>query len=408
MSVDLGRPNQEDLPKRLPRATRRLRLGFVGGGRGAFIGEVHAMGARLSNRWEVVAGALSSDPETARQSGADWLLPSDRIYTDYRDMAAAEQKRLDGIDAVAITTPNNSHHAIASAFMERGIDVICDKPLCNTVEQARDLVEQQKRSGLVFAVTYAYASHPMVRQIREMVRAGRVGQIKQIHVEYFQEWALLPPAQFSKGAEWRLDPAKAGETFTTGDIGTHAHHLACFASGLEMTELRAEFHVTGAPKPLEDTAFMQVRFQGGVPGTLMVSQAAAGTHCGLRLRIFGEVAGIEWNQETPEYVHFTPVQAPAQTIMRGEGADVGRAAGRLIRMPRGHPEALTDAWANIYTEFAVAVDARRGRRILPEGLIEMPTVLDGMRGVEFVQAAVQSNDLGGAWVRIAGLEMGDR
>jgi predicted dehydrogenase len=402
MSIHVGQPDQEELPKRLPRATRRLRLGFVGGGRGAFIGEVHAMGARLSNRWEVVAGALSSDPEVARQSGADWLLPSDRIYTDYREMAAAEQSRPDGIDAVAITTPNNSHHAIASAFIERGIDVICDKPLCNTLEQARDLVDQQKRSGLVFAVTYAYASHPMVRQIREMVRTGRVGRIRQIHVEYFQEWALRPPAQFSKGAEWRLDPNKVGSTFTTGDIGTHAHHLACFASGLEMTELRAEFHVTGTPKPLEDTAFMQLRFEGGVPGTLMVSQAAAGTHCGLRLRIFGELAGVAWNQETPEYVQFTPVQAPAQTITRGEGADVGQAAGRLIRMPRGHPEALTDAWANIYTEFAVAVDARRGGHTLPAGLIEMPTVLDGLRGVQFVQAAVESNGSGGAWTRIGG------
>ena len=303
---------------------------------------------------------------------------------------------------MAITTPNNSHHAIASAFIERGIDVICDKPLCNTLEQARDLVDQQKnqRSRLCRDLRLCVASYGAANPRDGTDRARRSDQADPCGI--LPGMGTPPARQFSKGAEWRLDPNKVGSTFTTGDIGTHAHHLACFASGLEMTELRAEFHVTGTPKPLEDTAFMQLRFKGGVPGTLMVSQAAAGTHCGLRLRIFGELAGIAWNQETPEYVQFTPVQAPAQTITRGEGADVGQAAGRLIRMPRGHPEALTDAWANIYTEFAVAVDARRGGRTLPAGLIEMPTVLDGLRGVQFVQAAVESNGSGGAWTRIGG------
>jgi len=385
------------LPSKFPQASRRLRLGFVGGGHGSFIGEVHAMGARLSNRWEVVAGALSSDPEVARQSGIEWLLPPDRIYTDYRKMAESESSRPDGIDAVAITTPNDLHFSVASEFMRRGIDIICDKPLCNTLEEALDLVELQRSTGLVFAVTYVYASHSMVRQFQEMVDTGAVGKIRQIHVEYFQEWALQPPAQFEKGAIWRLDPKRVGPTFTTGDIGTHAHHLACFVSGLEMTELRAEFHVTGAPKSLEDTSFMHLRFEGNIPGTLMVSQAAAGTHCGIRLRIFGDKAGIEWNQETPEHLIFSPVGAPSQTILRGVGAGVGVAAGRFIRMPRGHPEALTDAWANIYTEFAVAVDARRSGMTLPHGLLQMPTVNEGAKGVKFNLAAAESNAAGGAW-----------
>jgi len=380
-----------------PPAGRRLRLGFVGGGRGAFIGQVHAMGARLSNRWEICAGALSSDPEVARASGAEWLLPTDRVYNDYRHMAEAEAARADGIDAVAITVPNHLHHPVATAFLARGIDVICDKPLCNTLEEAEELVALARDSGLVFAVTFAYAAHPMVRQIREMVRNGAVGAIRHVHVEYFQEWALPAPGEADKGALWRQDPARAGPTATTADIGTHAQHLACFATGLEMTRLLAEFHTTGGRKALEDTAFMHVRYEGDIPGTLMVSQAAAGTHCGIRLRIFGDRAGIEWNQEMPEHLHFNPVGEPAQTLIRGLGAGMGEAASRFVRLPRGHPEALTDAWANLYTEFAVAVEARRDGRALPPGLLEMPTVEDGLRGVRFALAALQSSQ-DGNWV----------
>ena len=369
----------------------------MGGGRGAFIGEVHANGALLSKRWEIVAGALSSDPAVARQSGRDWLLPEDRIYTGYREMAAVESRRPDGIEAVVITTPNHSHHAIARTFLEHGVDVILDKPLTTTLADALDLVALQRKTGLVLGVTHAYAAHVMVRQAREMVANGELGALRQIHVEYFQEWALPPPSPERKGAAWRLDRSKAGASFTTADIGTHAHHLACFATGLEMTRLRAEFHVSGAPKPLEDTAFMHVRFEGEVPGTLMVSQAAAGTHCGLRLRVFGAKASLEWEQESPEFLRLKPFDEPSQTISRGLGAGMGVEASRFVRMPRGHPEALTDAWGNLYTELAIAVEARRSGRSLPEGLLRYPTVLDGARGVKFVEAAIASSAAGGAW-----------
>ena len=374
-----------------PKAGRKLRLGLVGGGRGSFIGAIHVNGARLSGRWDLVAGALSSNPQTARASRADWLLPDDRTYTDYRIMATAEAARPDGIDAVAITTPNNTHHAIARAFMEQGIDVISDKPLTTTLADALDLVALQHKTGLVFGVTYSFAGHAMVRQARQMIAEGAVGAVRQVHVEYFQEWAI------ALADAWRLDRAKVGAAFTTGDIGTHAHHLACFVTGLEMTSLRAEFHVSGSPKPLEDTAFMHVRFEGDVPGTLMVSQAAAGTQCGLRLRVFGDRAGLEWDQENPEYLRFNEVGKPAQTISRGLGAGMGIEASRFVRMPRGHPEALTDAWANIYTEFAVAIEARRSGRVLPAGLLHHPTVLDGARGVRFIEAAVASAAAGGVW-----------
>ncbi|TPJ79142.1 Gfo/Idh/MocA family oxidoreductase [Mesorhizobium sp. B2-6-2] len=379
-----------------PLPSRMLRLGFVGGGQGAFIGEVHANGALLSKRWQIVAGALSSNPLRAKDSGRKWMLAEDRIYTDFREMAAREAGRSDGIDAVVITTPNHLHHPVAAGFMDAGIDVISDKPLTTTLADARDLVRRQRDTGLVFGVTYAYASHVMVRQAREMIRAGMLGEIRQVHVEYFQEWALnltdedgTPP--------WRLDPAKVGNAFTVGDIGTHAAHLASFATGRDIELVRALFHVAGKPKALEDTAFMHLRFEGGVPGTLMVSQAAAGTQCGLRLRVFGTLAGLEWNQENPEFLSFTPQDSPMQIIGRGYGAGMLPAAVRFVRMPRGHPEALTDAWANLYTELAVAVDARRTGRTVPEGLLAYPTVVDGAKGVKFVEAAVRSNATGD-WV----------
>jgi predicted dehydrogenase len=301
-----------------PPPSRLLRLGFVGGGQGALIGEVHANGARLSNRWQVVAGALSSDPERARRSGKEWMLSADRIYTDFREMAAQEAARNDGIDAVVIATPNHLHHAVASAFMDAGIDIICDKPLTTNLPDALDLVRRQKETGLVFGVTYAYASHAMVRQARAMIQGEMLGDVRQIHVEYFQEWAINLSDEEGQ-RPWRLDPVKVGSAFTVADIGTHAVHLAAFATGKNVDEVRALFAVSGRPKALEDTAFMHLRFEGGIPGTLMVSQAAAGTQCGLRLRVFGTKAGLEWNQENPEFLHFTPVDQPTQVIGRGYG-----------------------------------------------------------------------------------------
>ena len=383
---------------RFPRPLRRLRLGMVGGGRDAFIGEVHAMGARISDRYELVAGCLSSDPDKARESGRDWLLAEDRTYFDYRAMAEAEAKRTDGIEVVTIATPNSTHHAIARAFLERGVDVICDKPLTTNLADALDLVEVVRRSGLVFGVTHAFAAYPMVRQARELVAAGELGRPRQVHVEYFQEHHARDQTDGGTRAPWRLDPARSGPVLTVGDIGTHAHHLACFVTGLEMTRLRAELHVCGAPKQLDDTAFMAVRFAGDVPGTLIVTQAAPGNACGLRIRVYGEKAGLEWHQELPELLHFTPLGEPARTISRGFGAGVMPAAARFTRTPRGHPEGWPEAWANLYTEIALAIEARRDGRAIDRSILDYPTVVDGARGVRFMEAAVQSHEAGGGWV----------
>lgn len=378
-----------NLPK-FPEPTRPLRLGFVGGGDGAFIGEVHANGARLCGRWQIVAGALSSDPERARRSGNAWQLADDRVYTDFRQMAAAEAQRSDGIDAVAITVPNHLHHPVAVAFMDAGIDIISDKPVTRTFDEAADLVRRQRESGLVYGVTYAFAAHVMVSQAREMISAGMLGDIRQIHVEYFQEWAIELD-DVSPPVPWRLDPARGGPAFTTLDIGTHAIHLATTTVGLDVEQVRALFHVSGKPKQLEDTAFMHLRFEGGVPGTLMVSQAAAGTQCGLRLRVFGSKAGLEWDQENPEYIRYTPLDSPTQVIGRGYTGGMLQGAARYVRMPRGHPEALTDAWANLYLQMAIAIDARRSGKAVPAGLLTYPTVVDAAKGLKFVEAAIESN-----------------
>jgi len=375
-----------------PKPERRLRLGFVGGG-GGQIGATHGNGARLSNRWEIVAGALSSDPERARAAGRDWLIADERIYTDYRTMAEAEAARPDGIDAVAVVTPNHLHAPVAEAFMAVGIDVISDKPLTATLAEALALAEKARVAGVVFGVTYAYASHVMVRQAREMVRAGDLGALRQVHVEYFQDWAINLSGD-GDAVPWRLDAARSGPSLTVGDIGTHAEHLVRFVTGLPIRELRAEFFVTGAPKPLEDTAFMHLRLERGVPATLMVSQALAGSQCGLRIRVCGSKATLEWNQETPEFLELRPVGAPKQVISRGIGAGMSPVAERLVRMPRGHPEALTDAWANLYLELAVAIEARRAGRALPEGMVAYPTVEDGLAGMRFVDAALRSNESG--------------
>lgn len=379
---------------------RRLRLGFVGGGQGGLIGKVHANGARLSNRWDIVAGALSSTPEKAWASGRDWLLAEDRIYTDYAEMAAKEAARDDGIDAVAIVTPNHLHHPVACAFLDAGIDVICDKPVSVTLSDALDLQERTEKAGRFFGVTYVYSAHAMVRQARAMVASGALGELRQIHVEYLQEWAAMVTDADADRRSWRFDPAKGGASMTTADIGTHAIHLASFVTGLELTDLRAEFHVTGKPKAQEDTAFINLRFEGGVPGTALVSQAMIGTHCGLRLRLSGAKAGLEWQQENPESLTFMPYDAPAQVISRGLSAGIAEEVLPLVRMPRGHPEALTDAWANLYLEFAVAIEARRKGETLAPGLIACPTLEEGVKDVAFVEAAIASNE-NGEWRNVS-------
>jgi predicted dehydrogenase len=379
-----------------PRLSRRLRLGVVGGGR---ISVTQAMAARMTDRWEVVAGALSSDPEKAKARGKDWHLQAERCYASFEDMAERERQREDGIDAVMITTPNHVHYDAARVFLDAGIDILCDKPLTNAVDEAEDLVKLARRSGVVFAVGYVMSCFPMVRQAREIVTSGTLGDINQIHVEFMQDWMVPDDVGEADHVKWRLDPAKSGATSCTGDIGTHAAHLATFVTGLEMTGLRAEFHVCGSPKPLEDTVFMTTRHEGDIPGTLMATRLAAGNRGGLRLRVFGRAGGLEWDLEQADQLKLAVFGEPDRVLTRGHGHGITPAVERLVRTGRGFPEGLIEAWANLYTEFALAVAARRDGVETPSDWLSYPDVAEGAKGVRLIEAAVRSNQAEGAWVQ---------
>ncbi len=380
-----------------PRLSRRLRLGVVGGGR---ISVTQATAARMTDRWEVTAGALSSDAARSKARGAEWFLPADRCYASFDEMAQAEAARPDGVDAVMITTPNHVHFEAAKAFLEAGIDVLCDKPLTNEVAEAEGLEEIAARTGQVFAVGYAMSCFPVIRQAKQIVAEGGIGKINQIHVEFMQDWMTPEDVADAPHVKWRLDPKISGPTSCVGDIGTHAAHLASFVSGLPMTDLRAEFHVCGAPKPLEDTVFMFTRYQNEVPGTLMATRLAPGNRGGLRLRVYGSEGGLEWDLENAEQLKFNRFGEPDRIISRGHGHGIGRGTERLIRTARGFPEGIIEAWANLYTEFAMAVAARWDGVTVPADWLAYPSVEQGADGVRFIEASVRSHQSGGDWVTL--------
>ncbi|MBL0406967.1 Gfo/Idh/MocA family oxidoreductase [Microvirga aerilata] len=378
--------------------SRRLRLGMVGGGRGAFIGAVHRIAARIDDRWELVAGALSSDPERAKASGEDLLLKPDRIYGDFNEMARRERRLKDGIDAVVIVTPNHAHAAAARAFLKAGIHVICDKPLTTTRREADQLAKLAHESGLVFAVTHNYTGYPLVRQARAMVEAGELGAIRVVQVEYAQDWlATRMEETGSKQAEWRTDPARSGPAGAVGDIGTHAFNLAEFIVGDEVASLSAELHTFVEGRRLDDNAHMMLRFASGAKGMLWCSQVAAGLENGLKIRVYGEKAGLEWHQENPNYLTFSPLGEPPRIIRRnGYGAnEVSRAASRI---PGGHPEGYLEGFAQLYTDIAEQIAARIEKREPNPFSLQVPTVDQGVRGVRFIDAAVRSSQRKAAWV----------
>jgi predicted dehydrogenase len=377
---------------------RRLRLGMVGGGRGAFIGAVHRIASRIDDRWELVAGALSSDPERAKASGEDLLLKPDRIYGDFNEMARRERRLKDGIDAVAIVTPNHAHAAAARAFLKAGIHVICDKPLTTTRREADQLAKLAHESGLIFAVTHNYTGYPLVRQARAMVQAGELGAIRVVQVEYAQDWlATRMEETGSKQAEWRTDPARSGPAGAVGDIGTHAFNLAEFIVGDEVASLSAELHTFVEGRRLDDNAHMMLRFASGAKGMLWCSQVAAGLENGLRIRVYGEKAGLEWHQENPNYLTFSPLGEPPRIIRRnGHGADeASRAASRI---PGGHPEGYLEGFAQLYTDVAEQITARIEKRDPNPFSLQVPTVDHGVRGVRFIEASVRSSQRKAAWV----------
>ena len=373
---------------------RRIRLGMVGGGNDAFIGGVHRIAARIDDRYELVAGALSSTPERAQASGEALGLP--RIYDDFKQMAIREARRKDGIEAVSIVTPNHVHYAAAREFLKRGIHVICDKPLTSTVGDAKKLVKAAETSDALFILTHNYTGYPMVRQAREMIASGALGPLRVVQVEYPQDW--LSEEQDFKQAEWRTDPERSGAGGSTGDIGTHAYNLACFVTGLEAESLAADLQAFVPGRRVDDNAHVLLRFKGGARGMLWSSQVAPGNENALRLRVYGEKGGLEWAQEDPNYLWYTPLGEPKRLITRN-GAGAGDAAARVSRIPPGHPEGYLEGFANIYTEAAEAIIAHRSGAPAPDGVIH-PTVQDGLKGVEFVAACVKSSARNAAWVSL--------
>jgi len=378
-------------------ARRRLRLGMVGGGQGAFIGGVHRIAARLDDRYAFVAGALAADKARAQASGEALGLAAERNYPDYATMAREEAKRPDRIDVVSIVTPNDSHHKIARAFLDAGIPVICDKPLTTTLADAVDLVHAVRRTGLVFAVTHNYTGYPMVRQAREMAVGGVLGTIRVVQVEYAQEWLTTRLEDTGqKQAAWRVDPARSGAAGCVGDIGTHAHNLACFVTGLNVRELAADLSTFVPGRRLDDNAHMLLRFEGGARGMLWSSQVAPGNDNALKLRVYGEKGGLEWEQEHPNQLRFASFGGAPRTISRATGG-LGAAAAHATRVPAGHPEGYLEAFAQLYTDTAELLWAKMEGRDPDPMATTVPTVEDGARGVKFVEAAVESSRNGSAW-----------
>jgi predicted dehydrogenase len=370
----------------------RIRLGMVGGGRGAFIGAVHRIASRIDDQYELVAGAFSSDPERAEASAAD--LGVGRSYASFAEMAARESRRKDGIEAVAIVTPNHMHAPVALQFLKRGIHVICDKPLTATLAEAKKLAKAAEASGVVFGLTHNYTGYPMVRQAKAMVEAGDLGEIRLVQVEYAQDWLAEPVS--NKQADWRTDPAQTGAGGSTGDIGTHAFNLANFVTGQVPDSLAADLQSFVPGRRVDDNAHVMLRYQGGARGMLWCSQVASGCENALRLRVYGTKAGIEWAQEDPNYLWVTPFGKPRYRITRS-GAGAGEAAARVSRVPPGHPEGYLEGFANIYAEVARAIIARReGARLDPA--VTFPGLKEGLEGVAFVDACVRSSKRNAAWV----------
>jgi predicted dehydrogenase len=375
--------------------TRRLRLGMVGGGEGAFIGAVHRIAARLDDGFELVAGALSSDAARAQASAE--ALGLARSYADWREMASVEGAREDGIDAVAIVTPNHLHAPVAHAFMDAGIHVICDKPLAVSLAEGEALAQHVREANLVFALTHTYSGYPLVRHARELVEAGDIGEVRVVQVEYAQDWLANPVEHggANRQAVWRTDPALAGPAGCLGDIGTHAYQLAAFVSGLVPQALAAEVHTFVPGRRVDDHVQAMLRYANGARGMLWASQVASGAENALRLRVYGTKAGLVFDQEEPNVLWFTPQGGEAQRLTRGRVT--GAAALHATRVPAGHPEGYLEAFAQLYRDAAAQIHAREAGQPAPPVSQMLTTVDDGVEGLRFIEAVLASNAAGSVW-----------
>ena len=382
-------------------SNRRLRLGMVGGGPGAFIGAVHRIASRLDDRYELVAAALSSDAARSRAGAQELRIAPDRTYASYTEMATAEAKRPDRIDAVSIVTPNNLHYPMAKTFLEAGIHVICDKPVTTTLQEALDLAQIVRRTNLIFGLTHNYTGYPLVRQARQMVAEGQLGKIRVVQVEYAQDWLATPVEQTGqKQAAWRTDPAQSGPAGCLGDIGTHAYNITCFVTGLKCSQVAADLSTFVPGRRLDDNVQILMRFDGGTRGMLWASQVATGNGNNLRLRVYGDKGGLEWHQEEPNTMQFTRLGEPPQTISRLGPGGKSDVAAHASRIPAGHPEGYLEAFAQLYTDLAEQISARQsGRNPSPASLL-VPNVEDGVEGMRFITATLESSRRNAQWVDV--------
>ena len=381
--------------------SQRIKLGMVGGGQGAFIGAVHRIASRIDDRYELVAGAFSSNPEKSIASGEELGISSDRNYKDYLEMASKESQREDKIDAVAIVTPNHMHHPISMAFIERGFHIICDKPLAMNSKECEELVQASTAQDIIFALTHNYTGYPMIRNAKEMCHQGELGSIRLIQAEYAQDWLTEDlenkiDSGGNKQAAWRTDPAQSGGGGCIGDIGTHAFNLIRFITGLQPQQISAELTSFVPGRKLDDNAQISIRFNGGAKGTIWSSQVAPGNENHLQVRIYGEKGGLEWCQEDPNYLYFTKFGFPKQKITRG-GAGSLAAANDVTRIPPGHPEGYLEGFANIYTDVANALTDKINNDYDPANYC-FPTVVDGLEGIKFIERSIASSSSDSSWV----------
>ena len=376
---------------------RPVRLAVIGGGPGSFIGAMHRTAARLDGRYDLVAGVVSTDPERSRRAAAGMGIDPSRAYADAIEMLDAERARPDGADVVTIATPNDSHHRYTLAALDRGFDVICDKPMTNTLAEALEVVAKVRATGRVFCLTHNYTGYPMVRQARAMVADGQLGEIRLVQVEYVQggkaDEADPDPAG---GLPWRYDPVRGGPSLVMGDIGTHTHNLARFISGLEVSEVAAEIGHVIPQRLVDDYGAAMLRFDNGARGTFWVTQTAAGVENCLRIRVSGTKGSLEWEQERPTRLDFKPLDGPAQAYTPN-GPGSLPASIRACRIVAGHPEGFHEGFANVYSDAAEAIAARRSGRTPDPLALDFPNERDGAIGVRFVEAAVASSRAGGTW-----------
>ena len=381
-------------------AGRPLRMGMIGGGPGAFIGNVHRMAARLDGGIELVCGAFSSSPTRSREAGRELYLPANRVYGSWENMIEREAALPPGerMDFVSIVTPNHLHFPPAKAALEAGFHVISDKPMTLDAEQAAELVGLVERTGLVFGLTHNYTGYPMVKQARAMVAGGAFGKVRRVLVEYPQGWFSHRLEDTDhKQASWRADPAKSGAAGAIGDIGTHAENLATYVTGKRVTSLLSETNTFVPGRQLDDDASVLLRMEDGVRALLFCTQIAAGEENALRIRVYGETGGLDWHQMEPNTLRVTRHEGPA-TILRTNVGELAPMAKAAARIPAGHPEGFIEAFANVYRGIAQAIRAHHGETIPEEELLDYPDVYDGLAGMQFIEAVVESSADGNVWV----------